>query len=47
MYWAAKLSATRVEDAANQLAHERYVLPEHVKTIVQEAGQHWDWMMTQ
>jgi hypothetical protein len=37
----------RVQDAANGLVAERYVLPEHVKTIVEEAGQHWDWMMTQ
>ena len=37
----------RVQDAANRLAEERYVLSEHVKRIVEEAGQHWDWMMTQ
>ena len=37
----------RVEEAANRLVQERYVLPEHVKTIVEEAGQHWDWMMSQ
>jgi len=37
----------RVQEAANNLVKERYVLPEHVKTIVEEAGQHWDWMMAQ
>jgi len=37
----------RVEEAANRLVTERYVLPEHVTTIVEEAGQHWDWMMSQ
>ena len=35
----------RVEEVANQLAAERYVLQEHVKRIVDAAGQHWDWMM--
>jgi hypothetical protein len=33
----------RVEEAANTLAQERYLLPEDVPTIVQAAGQHWDW----
>jgi hypothetical protein len=37
----------RVQEAANRLVTERYVLPEHVKTIVEEARQHWDWMMAQ
>lgn len=37
----------RVEDAANRLVEQRYVLPEHVNRIVEEAGQHWDWAMTQ
>lgn len=35
----------RVQDAANWLVEERFVLPEHVRRIVEEAGQHWDWMM--
>jgi hypothetical protein len=33
----------RVEDAANKLARERYLLPEDVQPIVSAAGQHWDW----
>jgi len=36
----------RVEEAANKLAGERYLLQEQVKRIVDAAGQHWDWMMT-
>ena len=36
----------RVEEVANRLAGERYVLQEHVKRIVDAAGEHWDWMMT-
>jgi len=36
----------RVQEAANRLVEERYLLPEHVKPIVENAGQHWDWMMT-
>jgi len=35
----------RVEEAANRLAGDRYLLQEHVKPIVDAAGQHWDWMM--
>ena len=35
----------RVEAAANRLATERYLLPEHVKPLVEAAGQHWDWVM--
>jgi hypothetical protein len=37
----------RVQEAANRLAEERYLLREHVQPIVEEAGKHWDWMMTQ
>jgi Alpha/beta hydrolase domain len=37
----------RVQEAANRLVAERFVLAEHVKTIIEEAGQHWDWMMAQ
>jgi hypothetical protein len=36
----------RVEESANRLAGERYLLPEQVKRIVDAAGQHWDWMMS-
>jgi hypothetical protein len=35
----------RVEEAATRLAGEHYLLQEHVKRIVDAAGQHWDWMM--
>ncbi len=33
----------RVEDAANTLAQQRYLLAEDVPTIVKAAGEHWDW----
>ena len=36
----------RVEEVANQLASQHYLLQEHVKRIVEAAGQHWDWMMS-
>lgn len=36
----------KVEAAANKLAQQRYLLAEHVKTIVQKAGEHWDWTMS-
>src|SRR6266446_2944762 len=35
----------KVEEAANKLAQERYLLPEHVKPVVEAAGQHWDYLM--
>lgn len=35
-----------VEEAANKLVKERYLLPEDLKPIVEAAGQHWDWTMT-
>jgi hypothetical protein len=35
----------RVGEVANKLAGERYLLQEHVKRIVDAAGQHWDWTM--
>jgi hypothetical protein len=35
----------RVEEAANHLAAERLLLPEHVKPVVDAAGQHWDYLM--
>src|SRR5215469_8584939 len=36
----------RVEEVANTLVKERYLLQEDVKPIVEAAGQHWDWTMT-
>src|SRR5215472_12766685 len=36
----------RVEEVANSLVKERYLLHEDVKPIVEAAGQHWDWTMT-
>ncbi len=35
----------RIEDAANKMAADRYVLKEDVPTIVKAAGEHWDWTM--
>ncbi len=35
----------RVEEAANKLVQERYILAEDVKPIVEAAGQHWDYLM--
>lgn len=35
----------RVEAATNQLVADRYLLAEHVKPIVQNAGEHWDWLV--
>jgi hypothetical protein len=35
----------RVEDAANKLAAQRYILQEDVSLIVKAAGEHWDWTM--
>ena len=35
----------RVQEAANELVKERYLLPEDVAPIVEAAGQHWDWTM--
>jgi hypothetical protein len=36
----------RVEEAAKRLAQDRYILQEHIKTIVDNAGQHWDSMVS-
>lgn len=36
----------RVEEAANKLAEQGYLLQEDVKTIVENAGEHWDWTMS-
>ncbi len=35
----------RVEEAATRMVHDRYLLQEDVKPIVDAAGQHWDWLM--
>jgi hypothetical protein len=35
----------RIEDAANKLAEQRYLLKEDVPIIVKDAGDHWDWTM--
>ena len=35
----------RVEQAANLLVKDRFLLQEHIKPVVEAAGQHWDWMM--
>jgi hypothetical protein len=36
----------KVEQVANRLAAERYVLQRDVPAIVEAAGKHWDWRMT-
>lgn len=36
----------KVEAAANNLVQQRYLLGEHVKAIVEKAGEHWDWTMS-
>jgi hypothetical protein len=36
----------KVTDVANRLAAERYVLQRDVPAIVEAAGKHWDWRMT-
>jgi hypothetical protein len=33
----------RVEEVANRLAQQRYLLQSDVKTIAEDAGKHWDW----
>jgi len=35
----------RVEEAADKLVQERYMLQQDVAAIVAAAGQHWDWTM--
>jgi Alpha/beta hydrolase domain len=37
----------RVENAANQLAQQRYLLQRDVAPIVADAGRNWDWIMAQ
>lgn len=34
-----------VSEAATRLVQGRYLLQEHVRPIVEAAGQHWDWVM--
>jgi hypothetical protein len=36
----------RVEEAANHLAEQRFLLTEHIKPVVDAAGQHWDFIMS-
>ena len=36
----------RVQEAADKLARERYLLQGDVKPVVEAAGEHWDWTMT-
>ena len=36
----------RDEEAAGKMVQQRYLLQEDVKTIVEQAGQHWDWTMS-
>jgi hypothetical protein len=36
----------RIEAAAEALAKGRYLLPEDVKPVVDEAGKHWDWTLS-
>ena len=35
----------KVEQVAQRLARERYVLTRDVPAIVEAAGKHWDWRM--
>jgi hypothetical protein len=35
----------RVQEAANQLVKERYVLQQDVAPILERAGRHWDYLM--
>jgi hypothetical protein len=35
----------KVQEAADRLMKERYLLLEHVKPVVEAAGQHWDYLM--
>ena len=36
---------TKVEQIAQRLARERYVLARDVPAIVEAAARHWDWRM--
>ncbi len=37
----------KIEQVANRLAQERYILAADVPRILDEAGRHWDWRMTE
>ena len=36
----------KIQESALRLAQERYILKDDAPTIVQEAGRHWDSLMT-
>jgi hypothetical protein len=36
----------RVEEAATKLVQEKFLLQEDLKTVVDDAGKHWDWAMS-
>ena len=36
----------KIQESAQRLAQERYILKDDAPTIVQEAGRHWDFLMT-
>jgi len=38
---------TEVEAVAERLAQERYILQVDIPLIVEQAGRHWDWRMTE
>jgi hypothetical protein len=38
---------TKVRQVADRLAEERYILESDIPAIVEAAGQHWDWRMTE
>jgi hypothetical protein len=35
----------KVQESANRLAQERYILQDDIPAIVQAAGRHWDSLM--
>jgi hypothetical protein len=36
----------KVEDYANKMAQQHYLLQSDVPEIVKDAGEHWDWIMS-
>jgi hypothetical protein len=36
----------KIQESSQRLAKERYILQDDVPTIAQEAGRHWDFLMT-
>jgi hypothetical protein len=36
----------RVQAAADLLAKDRYLLPDDVNALVNDAGKHWDWTVS-